>query len=1626
MKTPSFKAVAGCLFALALGATTSVLGQAGPFTGQDVGAPQTAGSFTVNPDTTITINGGGHDIWDNGDDFFYYYTSVTGLVWEAKMRVVSFTGPDFWSKVELMARRPNPTGGTPQGADPQFDACLTQTNQQNEIHAQWRGGRGGGSGSADIGLAPAYPNQWIRVTRTNSVFTLYHGTNGVNWTAYATQDTATTANGFDGTAWENPILVGAAVTSHNTGANNPATAVVSNLTVNIYPFTPPTAAGVVTQVQSTAVFQYTEASFTFVATNNANPNILSMNYAWYKNNQLASTNPMGTRYTFLTTPADNGAQIYAVASPQFYPGVTVTSAVVTLTVNPPSVVYTNGLKREFFAGGTRQNVEIGNVGRATSVSVVSAAQLPGGYGDNYADRFSGYFIPPASDAYVFFVAADDDTDVYLSMDNDPNHKFLIAQEPGWSPTLSWLASGSQNFYDASQKRSDQWSPDPIGGAPAAYPNGFYLNQGNLYYLEVVHHNGVGGDNFAVTYQTTNQIADPNWLAVFTNGTPSLLTAANTNIALITSPITTLSWTLQPTNLTVFEGQAANFYSRATSDSELGLLYQWYTVSPAAPISGATSPTFTIPVTPTSYNGLQGYVVARTAEGGLSITSSVATLTVLQSVWEPGFARDERWDGVSRPQVENGSAGIPGYVMSVPGFEVSIDNPGGGSFARRVSGFFVPPANGNYVFFVNGDDDTDLFLSTDNTPGNKRLIAQEVGWSNPFTWLGQGGGGTVSQKRSDQWSPDGGTTVPYQAGIALNSGQRYYVEADFHQGGGGANIEVTYKLNTEQDPLNGADTRMKGDLIGINAVRCSYVAYTQQPTNVTAPLSGRATFIAVGATDSTLAIGSVRGNEPGQTNNFIFYQWYKNGTPVAGANSSSYVIDPVLPGDNGALIQCQIRALGYADNSLNRLWSNSVSATLTVSQQAVFEPGWTFVQWWDVSAPSRLTIEAYAAPPPQHTYATPRFESALNGAGDNYANRLIGFFVPPATGDYVFFMNSDDDADLFLSTDTTAANKRLIAREVGWAGTGLGWSQTGGGGDSLAQRRSDQFTDPNTGTQPYSSGIHMIGGQKYYMEGVHKEGGGGDYFAATYKLITESDPVNGDDSRIVGNAVGFYAARIPWVAFLQQPANQTVQSGGNSVTFTARGYSAPSINPGTTGDPRGLWNLAPTNVTYQWYKNSTPISGATASSYTQVPILPADNGAQFVCGIRALGYSDNSLNPIFSNSSPAVLTVVTDTVPPILTYAATFENTNPVPSLFIVDITFSEWMDATTLTNPANYTISGATITNIVVASNHRTVQLQLDQMPTLPLNVTVNGARDLSGNAIAANSTIAILAEGLTCADVGTPGFDPAYPTVFDVIGPGGYLISAEGSDIWNAADGFNFTYELKTNDFDVVVQQKSTTHTSNWAKGGLMARDSLDPTSRNWNIVNDPASSDGIMAPDGSGFGANNVECNTRETAGTASGSWKNLAGNTVPAYPNAWVRLKRTGDVLDAYSSTDGRVWLHLASYNTSTNGSGALANPAYVGICTTAHNNDPLFGPPPPPFRYYNTAEYANYSSSYVAPAQLTAVLSGANVIVSWAPVGGHLEASPAISGPGVNWQPVGSSNPATIPAGPGTRFFRVVNP
>src|SRR5439155_1355797 len=120
----------------------------------------------------------------------------------------------------------------------------------------------------------------------------------------------------------------------------------------------------------------------------------------------------------------------------------------------------------------------------------------------------------------------------------------------------------------------------------------------------------------------------------------------------------------------------------------------------------------------------------------TLTSSAATVTVQASPFVTGYLKYEYFPNHIRTEVEANLAGNPSFA----GNTIGSDKSGGATifqsgigfadnYANRFSGFFIPPTTGDYVFFVCSDDDSDLFLSTDDKPANKRMIAQETNWSD---------------------------------------------------------------------------------------------------------------------------------------------------------------------------------------------------------------------------------------------------------------------------------------------------------------------------------------------------------------------------------------------------------------------------------------------------------------------------------------------------------------------------------------------------------------------------------------------------------------------------------------------------------------------------------------------------------------------------------------------------------------------------------------------------------------------------------------------------------------------------------------------------------------------------------
>jgi hypothetical protein len=112
--------------------------------------------------------------------------------------------------------------------------------------------------------------------------------------------------------------------------------------------------------------------------------------------------------------------------------------------------------------------------------------------------------------------------------------------------------------------------------------------------------------------------------------------------------------------------------------------------------------------------------------------------------------------------------------------------------------------------------------------------------------------------------------------------------------------------------------------------------------------------------------------------------------------------------------------------------------------------------------------------------------------DFYGARLSGYFTPDETGIYDFYMASDDQGELYMSTDADPANAVLIAREPEWNPSR----------DFATLTRRNPSAPENRSTTLFPDGIGLQAGQSYYVEALMKEHGGGDNLAFTAALRTD--------------------------------------------------------------------------------------------------------------------------------------------------------------------------------------------------------------------------------------------------------------------------------------------------------------------------------------------------------------------------------------------------------------------------------------------------------------------------------------------------------------------------------------------
>lgn len=176
-------------------------------------------------------------------------------------------------------------------------------------------------------------------------------------------------------------------------------------------------------------------------------------------------------------------------------------------------------------------------------------------------------------------------------------------------------------------------------------------------------------------------------------------------------------------------------------------------------------------------------------------------------------------------------------------------------------------------------------------------------------------------------------------------------------------------------------------------------------------------------------------------------------------------------------------------------------------------------------------------------------------------------------------------------------------------------------------------------------------------------------------------------------------------------------------------------------------------------------------------------------------------------------------------------------------------------------------------------------------------------------------------------------------VGDDGFDVFSSGATQWANYDETDLVWVPLDGEFDIQARVVFQDYSSQWARAGIMAREALDEGK----AAPEPANA---LEDDPAGFSryvtahVNPVhDFNGDGTIGTGNNGWESnhrsagvghaTAGNgaaTDPSleYPNAYVRLVRSGDSISAFRSNNGVDWVQIGAAREFP----GLASPIHVG--------------------------------------------------------------------------------------------------
>ncbi|MBI5383836.1 MAG: HYR domain-containing protein [Verrucomicrobia bacterium] len=895
-----------------------------------------------------------------------------------------------------------------------------------------------------------------------------------------------------------------------------------------------------------------------------------------------------------------------------------------------------------------------------------------------------------------------------------------------------------------------------------------------------------------------------------------------------------------------------------------------------------------------------------------------------------------------------------------------------NYLGRMMSYFVPPTNGLYKFYIRSDDASQLWMNTNavnsTDPAGKVLLGLLPSYTNSGAWALAG------------------------QNISLTAGQKYYLEGLWKEGTGGDGMSVAVRSqgDTGTPALTPAVETIPGRLLEFPTPlgRVGAVSFTgilpanpvvaegqtltltvaglagSMPyggyfwykdgvkvqensfTNITPPLTmadDNTTYtlvvtnvlgwasrsVTVTVLPDTVAPTVVRSigwryndgftlefSEPLEPVSATFLGNYQadNGLKILSATLDpsrtivSFTTAPQAPGTRYTITLNNVLDASSAANSVAADTTASFS-TWAVGGNAILVEVWTNLNGGSIG---ELTLAPkFQLNLPDLVWYTNVFgvgPFAANSGLEYYGARISGYFVPTNTGLYRFYARSDDASQLWMninSADSENPAGRTMLIHVPGA--------------------NQNINAANAQSVP----IPLNEGQRYYMEALMKEGTGGDYFQMTFRAC------DANGVSVTGSPVDNSVTENISTAFF---------GGAPGTPDMLQVLSPPPASIHVTELDRvtlGLWAFVPSAYkvfpSFQWQKYDP-----ATQSYTNLPGATLTNFT-FVAHMSDIDSPLRVAVSLPGNTNTFTTTIQVDpyAFPPQIVSVNSLDGTS-------ITVEYDVTVDPNTATDYLNYDLDylaggpgGFDAFNGLLIGD-RTIVFPLNSAAYLSASTFHLDAYAIQSGALTPQAGDSSGDGGilhLTPLDIGTPavgagGYNPLaiIPLPLNPLSRtnGALDVSANGWDIWGAADGFHFDYRQVSGNFDIKVRVQSLTGADAWSKAGLMARPALTNNSRFILMATTPRTSPiAAQAP------VNQFSFQWRDAdAAAAAPSLGSLNSTDNPKYPNAWLRLQRVGSVFNGYFSSNAVDWVLLSSRDTSINSGGAFPSTLYLGLATSSH--------------------------------------------------------------------------------------------